>query len=197
MDEILKTVLSLDKKLFYLINLGTQNPLFDRLMPFITDFNNWWVPIIIAWLALIIWGGSSGRVVAVLIIVTVALSDQASSHFLKPMIKRIRPCNALSNVHLLVNCTQSYSFPSSHAANIFAAATLFSNKYRRFMPYFLIFAFMIAYSRIYVGVHYPLDALSGVFVGIACAAVVLSLELVAKKAWQKYQGKRNLRMTGM
>lgn len=185
MDEILKALLSLDKRLFYLVNLGTQNPIFDRLMPFVTDFNNWWIPIVIAWLALIIWGGSRGRTVALLIIFTVALSDQASSHLLKPLIKRIRPCNALSNVHLLVNCTQSYSFPSSHAANIFAAATLFSNNYRKYTPYFLIFALMIAYSRIYVGVHYPLDVLAGILVGISCAVVVLFLGLVAKKIWRR------------
>ena len=76
-----------------------------------------------------------------------------------------RPCNALSDVRLLVGCTKSFSFPSGHATNAFAVATYLSYNYRRYFPCFFFMAVIIAYSRIYVGVHYPLDVASGALVG--------------------------------
>jgi len=187
MTEILKSLLALDKELFYLINKGTQNPLFDKLMPFLTDFDNWKIPMLLAWLALIIWGGRKGRILALVTVITITISDQTSSHLLKPLIGRIRPCNVLEDVRLLVNCTGSYSFPSGHATNMFALATLFSYKYRKLTPYFFILASTIAYSRVYVGVHYPFDVIAGALLGCLCAGSVLLIEAQGRKIWQKYR----------
>jgi undecaprenyl-diphosphatase len=73
------------------------------------------------------------------------------------------------------------SFPSSHAVNNFAAATLFSYYYRRWTWAFVTYASLVAVSRPYVGVHYPSDALGGAVIGILVCIVLLFLWLQIEK----------------
>lgn len=155
-----------------------QNSLFDRIMPVITDIHYWKIVILIVWLALIVKGGNKGRVAAILVIVVVGLSDLLIAQVIKPVVARIRPCNVLPHVNLLVGCggLESYSFPSSHASNIFAAASFFGYKYKRLVAVFISIAILVAYSRVYVGVHYPFDVIGGAVVGIVCAWIILMLE---------------------
>jgi len=169
MDKLLQ----FDTCLFYYVNIYGQNSFFDVLMPFITDLKNWYIPIAGLWIFLLIVGGKKGRTIAFLIIPLIFISDQLSSSVLKPLIGRIRPCNALEDIHLLVNKSYSFSFPSSHASNIFAAAFLFSYYYRRFALFIFLFAVSVGYSRIYVGVHYPLDVFGGALLGILCSISIL------------------------
>lgn len=172
----METILSLDRSLFWLINTVLANPLFDLLMPFITNFDNFKILVILIWFSLIIFGKRKGRVTAGLLVLVLVICDQLNSHLLKEMFGRIRPCRGLEGVRLLVSCGSGPSFPSSHAANIFAAAALLSYKYRRFAIPFFIYAILIAYSRVYVGVHYPSDVIAGAFVGLIVAASVLYIE---------------------
>ena len=167
---------SLDTALFLFLNRGFANPVFDVVMPFVTDVHHWRIPIFIIWLALIIFGKKKGRVTALLVVVILVLSDQLSSSVIKPWINRIRPCFVVEGVRLLIEQSGSPSFPSSHAANMAAMAVLFSVKYRKFAALFIAIALMVSYSRIYVGVHYPSDLLGGWMVGIACASAVLMAE---------------------
>lgn len=172
------SLLQLDTFLFFLINKSLANPVFDIIMPFITNDKYFRIPILLIWLGLIIFGRKRGRIVAVLILFTILISDQVSSFVVKPFFARIRPCNALEGVRLLVGCSGSYSFTSSHATNMFAAAGLFSFFYPRAKHYFFIYASMVAYSRVYVGVHYPFDVIGGAILGIISMLVVL---LIYKK----------------
>ena len=174
MDHLLQT----DTSLFYFINNTMQNSLFDRIMPVITDIHYWKIVILIVWLALIVKGGNKGRVAAILVIVVVGLSDLLIAQVIKPVVARIRPCNVLPHVNLLVGCggLESYSFPSSHASNIFAAASFFGYKYKRLVAVFISIAILVAYSRVYVGVHYPFDVLGGAVIGVICAGIILIIE---------------------
>ncbi len=108
---------------------------------------------------------------------TITLSDQLSSHVIKPWIGRARPCHALplDEVVLLVDQTGSFSFPSSHATNGFAGALYFSYWLRRLTWPLFVLAALIGFSRIAVGVHYPLDVAAGTVLGLACAASVLAV----------------------
>jgi len=171
-------ILKIDISLFYFINNTMQNSLFDGIMPVITDIDKWKIVIFISWLALIIKGGRKGRIAALLVIVAVGFSDLLIDQVIKPLVARVRPCNALSNVHLLVGCggLDSYSFPSSHASNIFAAASFLGYKYKRFAIVFFFIAVLVGYSRVYVGVHYPFDVFGGAIVGGACAWIILIIE---------------------
>lgn len=179
---------SLDRTLFYFGNRSLQNPLFDVVMPFITDLNKNIFAIIVVgilWILLIVKGGKNGRLAAILLLPAVALSDQINSSFLKFLIERPRPCSALPNVHLLVGCGSGYSFPSSHAVNNFACAILLSYFLPRWTWAFFTFAAVVSYSRIYVGVHYPADVLAGAIVGLLCGALVIVIYHWGEMLWRK------------
>lgn len=154
-----------DEKLFFFLNRTIANPVFDVIMPFVTNLNNWKIPILLFWLFLIFKGGKKGRVAAILIIPVLVCGDQLAAFVIKPWVARLRPCHALENVRLLVNCGGKYSFPSNHATNIAGFAMLFTLIYRKYWYWFWGVAVTISFSRIYVGVHYPLDVVGGMILG--------------------------------
>jgi len=138
---------------------------------------------------LLIFGGKRGRIAVALLLVGITLSDQLCNSLIKPLVGRIRPCNALENVHLLINCTRSFSFPSSHATNIFTGAMILSFIYPKLRITLLFIATMVAYSRIYVGVHYPLDMLGGIVLGIICAGGVIYLYKLLSRSYPRISSK--------
>jgi undecaprenyl-diphosphatase len=144
-------------------------------MPFITTKTNFVEVIIFAWLIIFVLGKERERKVLV-IVIFVALMSDFTTDILKNVIHRIRPCNALPDVRILVGCTKSFSFPSGHATNLFAVATYLSYNYRRYSPFFFLMAVIVAYSRIYVGVHYPLDIAGGALVGGVGALLVIEVD---------------------
>ena len=95
----------------------------------------------------------------------VAISDFLGAS-LKDLISRDRPCHVLANVKEIANCSNSFSFPSNHAINSFTFATIITCAYRNFSFFLYILALLIAYSRVYLGVHYPTDILSGALCGV-------------------------------
>jgi undecaprenyl-diphosphatase len=174
-QNLLENLIQLDTTLFYLFNVKLQNGFFDFLMPILTNLDYWRIPLGLMAVLLLIFGKKKGRIAVLLLVVGIALSDQLCNNVLKPLIQRIRPCNVLENIHLLVNCTKAYSFPSSHAMNIFTGCILLSHNYRKIKVILIVIAILVSYSRIYVGVHYPFDVLAGMTLGIFCAFVVIML----------------------
>lgn len=181
-DIIISGILNQNVDLFYLINLGMDNSVLDVIMTFITDFGS-----VIAWglvcVLLFVFGGEKAKKVALLGLFALFITNVAVG-FLKYMVAEPRPFMTLPNTELLVTENGSYSFPSSHSASSFAAATVIGLKYRfkireksHLLIYPLIaFAVLIAFSRIYIGVHYPLDVFVGAIIGIVCALMVLKFE---------------------
>lgn len=173
---------SIDKALFTICNQTIANPVFDLSMPFLTDLNQKWYGITLfalLWLLLFWKGGKRGRVVALLLIPLITLSDQLSSSVIKNIVQRPRPCHTVNGVEILqdirelVPCGSGFSFPSSHAVNSFAAATYLSHFYGRWSWAFYSYAVVIGFSRVSVGVHYPSDVAGGGLIGSACALVVI------------------------
>jgi len=176
---------NIDLQVFYFINHFMANKLFDKFFPFITEVKHWYLAYIILWLILFIKGGKAGKITALAIIAAITFSDQFSSHFLKDIVGRIRPCNALSDVRLLVSCTDSFSFPSSHAVNNFTIAVLLLRVFKKYKWILLISAFLVALSRPYVGVHYPSDILGGAVIGAAIGWGFAELVLIINKKTDK------------
>ena len=170
----METLKAFDTALFTSINQGSSSFL-DLFMVWITHFGNFKIPVIIAVVALIASTGKEGIRAALLVGITLALADSTSG-FLKDTIQRVRPCNAIEGARVLVGCTSSYAMPSSHAANSFGAAVMLSLLYRRVSPLFITAALLVAYSRVYVGVHYPLDTVVGGVIGITSASLFYTLE---------------------
>jgi undecaprenyl-diphosphatase len=156
-----------DKWLFHVVNRGGTNSVFDAMMPFITEKDHFLFLLIGLWLVLFWKARRRGRIVAVATLVVIAISDQASAHLLKPLFARTRPPYALESVRLLVDTTRSFSFPSAHAANAFAVAAFVSSFYPRTRLYLYFVAALVAYSRVYVGVHFPSDIAAGAVLGLA------------------------------
>ena len=169
---MLEELLHLDQEVFvYLNNLGS--PAWDGFWLFMT---NKWSSIPLYILLLILAYRSYGLKKTLLLLVSIALlitvSDQLSNFF-KLGVGRLRPCYDpdLSGLIRLVksSCGGRYGYFSAHAANSFAIAIFFTYLFRKsssFLAWILIFwAMVVSYSRIYVGVHFPLDVLSGAFVG--------------------------------
>ena len=125
------------------------------------------------------------------IIVVIILSDQVTSSILKPWIQRFRPSRDPSLegiVHLVFGKRGGlYGFASSHAANTFGVGTLIALIYRNKLvtSAVIIWAIVTSYSRIYLGVHYPLDVLCGGAIGAFFAAMIyltgLKTNLILKK----------------
>ena len=106
-------------------------------------------------------------------VLAVGGAELITGGIMKPGFERLRPCHdpALrEEVRLLVECPGRYGFASGHASDTFAAATFFSLVLRRYSAHafwLLAWAALVAYSRVYVGVHYPLDVVAGALVGVA------------------------------
>jgi len=172
-----------------------HNNIFNFIMPFITDANNWVLPI----LALIFYLGTKGekrgKITLVLLIFALVLTDSICAQLLKPFFERIRPSHlGLDGLNLLVSKGGKWSMPSNHAANIFTFAVILSYFYEKYkMPLFLL-AYLIAFSRVYVGVHYPGDVIIGSIFGYALGWLVLTLwvilkmrELKRRQSWVWYE----------
>jgi undecaprenyl-diphosphatase len=181
-DVLLSGIFNLNTNLFYFINLGMDNSLLDLIMISITNFGS-----LIAWciicVLLFVFGGKNGKKVAILGLAALFISN-LTVVLLKLMIAEPRPFLTLPNVELLVPENEIYSFPSGHTASSFAAALIIGLKYRlnlkgrtyRLVYPLLAFATIIGFSRIYIGVHYPLDVVFGAAVGIISALIVLKVE---------------------
>lgn len=166
----------LDLHFFRVINVDLKNAFFDSLMPFITRPGPFVLPLTLIGLGLIVWGGRKGRIVVVMALLLLGVSN-AASELVKLLFQRPRPCLALEAVRLLVGCSAgSFSFPSSHASNITAQALFFASAYRPLAIPLFVVAAAVGYSRVYVGVHYPVDVAGGTLVGLACGAVFILLK---------------------
>jgi undecaprenyl-diphosphatase len=186
--SLLEQLLQCDRNVFLLLNTAVANPFFDVLFVHTTEAAFWIVPGIAALLLFILKKKKEALVVIGLALLTVAISDPVAARILKPLFGRHRPCHPeyfVAGGRFLCGMRTSLSFPSVHAVNIFAQATLLSCYYPRWKWVYAVFAVFIGYSRIYVGVHYPLDVAGGAVTGCIIGGLVFGGYRIVYTWWRK------------
>ena len=190
---MLESLIAQDKELFSLINMQWCNAFLDLVLPYWRTKTTW-IPLYIL-LFLIIGKDRGFKIFWVLIVLglTIAVADQISSEWIKKIVERVRPCNdsSLPNVRALIHCGSGFSFTSSHATNHFALVMQLFLIFRmtwkaRYFVALFIWAALIAYAQVYVGVHYPLDVLAGGLVGCILAWLVHQVSAwlgITRKIW--------------
>jgi len=169
-----------DRKLFFLVNNRMANNFFDTVMPFLRE-SSVWVPLYLFLLvfALVNFGKRAWWWI-LFAVCTAAICDLVSSRLIKDHIFRLRPCNnpdMAAYIRVLVNYRpQSSSFTSSHATNHFGMAMFIVMTLKtftgRWVNLFFLWAAMICFAQVYVGVHYPFDVVSGALLGCLLGYII-------------------------
>lgn len=160
-------------------------------MPILRDRDTW-IPLYILLLIVFIvkFGWKKGLVIIIASILCVTITDQISSSFFKPFFERLRPCQTSINFNLLVErCSSSFSFTSSHAANHFGLAILWSlffwKNYKLLIPFLILWATCICFAQVYVGVHYPADILGGIILGVLIGTLLYKVSITINRKLTK------------
>ena len=147
-----------------------KNPVFDFLMPKITALGNGgiiWIVAAIVLLAIPKYR-KGGMVLALGLILGLLLGNLT----LKPLIARTRPFDLVEGIELLIAAPTDFSFPSGHTLSSFVAAFILTMTDKRFGYFAIPLAFLIAFSRLYLYVHFPSDILGGIVLAAMISAIL-------------------------
>lgn len=157
---------SIDLAIFYFINHTLSAGFLDKFFLIITNVNNWYITYVILLGLSFVKGGIKGKLAVIGVLLLIVVTDQLGYRILKEFIARPRPFAVLTDVILPTGPTGTYSFPSNHALNNFAAAMFFYRLYPNLKWALFIAAFFISISRVYLGLHYPSDIIGGALIGL-------------------------------
>ncbi|MEO8473561.1 MAG: phosphatase PAP2 family protein [Chryseolinea sp.] len=169
----MEQIIDLDRELFLLLN-GLYDAQLDQIMYLISG-NLAWIPLYGFLIYYVVKSDKQNAWIVLLgIVLTILLSDQITSGFMKPLFMRLRPTwdSHLSSLVHVVNDYRGgkFGFPSSHAANTFSVTLLIFLVFRKnWMLFLFLWPLIVSYSRIYLGVHFPLDIFVGWMMGSLCA----------------------------
>ena len=182
---MLEKILSLDTELFVYLN-GLGSDTFDGLWLFITKQYSW-IPLFLLLLYLIYnkLGAKQSVYLFLFVVILLVLTDQTANLF-KNGFQRLRPCNnpEINSFVRIVQSRNSFSFFSGHATSSMAVATFLYLIFKKDFKYFwllFLWPLIFAYSRIYLGLHYPLDIISGYFCGALFAFLMFKFYRMAQK----------------
>lgn len=160
---------------------GMHTPVMDQIMLFLSFLGNAGLLWILIGVILLCF--PKYRRGGIQMLVAIAVAFVVGNLILKNVVARERPCWLVTDVELLLQIPKDYSFPSGHSMNGFVSAvSLFCIDKRMGIPA-LILAGLIAFSRLYLFVHFPTDVLAGILLGV-CIALITDYIFV-KKGWRK------------
>ncbi len=201
----------MDQQLLFLINRTWISPVADRVMAAASSFDLWWPLLLVAGVLAVIFGGFRLRAMLLAIGLAIGITDALVVDTIKGAVGRPRPGDTLEGVRSIdlgkakprllalgqplkenysvarIQAPHGNSFPSGHAANNFAVAAVCTVFFRRWGWLIFLPATLVAYSRIYVGSHWPLDVvvscLIGAGIGILTAVI---LEFVWRRLGERW-----------
>jgi undecaprenyl-diphosphatase len=200
----------MDQQLLFLINHTWAHPALDQLMAVVSSFDFWWPFLIALVLVAAVWGGFRMRMMLLTAGLALAITDAGAVRAIKDLVGRPRPHEMLEGVRTIdlavakprflalaeplkqdystarIRPPRGNSFPSAHAANIFAVAAVCTAFFRRWGWLLFLPALLVSYSRVYVGSHWPLDVVVSALLGIGIGLLVV---VVVEGFWRHWGGR--------
>jgi len=173
---MVEQLLLLDESIFVFIHRTLENDFLNTVLPLLRS-KFFWIPFYIFVITLMLTSYTPERSswYLLMIVISVMLIDTTTGQILKKTVQRDRPCwSDQINIEVSpkVYCSNSYSFPSAHAANHFGLAfilstLIFGRRYQKWLLY--AWATLISLAQVYVGIHYPSDIIAGALIGLFIA----------------------------
>lgn len=168
---MIQLVQRLDDSILFFISNNMHSQILDRIMVILTSIgDNGFIWIIIALLLMI---NKKYRSVGLMVLGALLLGTILGDGVLKPLFHRLRPSANILPSDLLITKPMSYSFPSGHTTSSFAAAGVLSKYLKKYAFGFFVLAALIAFSRMYLFVHYPTDIIAGIVLGLICSRIII------------------------
>lgn len=164
-----RSLKNIDGNVLRLISTKTQNNLFDRIMPVITHTNDFGQIYMLFALFILYWDKNINAFIYILTALAIGLFF--GEGVIKRLVKRKRPF--INCQSMLIDLPKTYSFPSGHTTSSFSVLGVVWMAFPRYKAIILVLAVLIAFSRLYLHVHYPTDVLGGIALGIICAALTV------------------------
>ena len=153
-----------------------HNPVLDAAMVFISLLGEWGACWIALLLSMLLWGKPAHKAVAVRLGLAMLITSACIVVPLRFLFPRDRPYDVFPQVRQLGLALTGPCFPSGHVQSAWLVAVALAFRWRRSAPWLVLFALLVSYSRLYCGMHYPLDVIVGFLIGAAAGFVLLHVE---------------------
>lgn len=168
---MINLIQNMDNFILLFIKNSMHFYIMDKIMIVITTLGNGgaiWIAV-----GLLLAISKKYRNIGIMVLLSLVVSAILGDCIIKNLVQRLRPCAHISQSKLLVTKPLSYSFPSGHATAAFAAAGILAKYLKKYAIGCYVLASLVAFSRLYVYVHYPSDVLAGIILGTVCSRALI------------------------